>query len=203
MWIQFLKTIAEFNIGLLTDSNFLQQDVLLTDNPFLCTIRNKPKLLRSSCTFLSNKFEIEAEKINLNRYCIRKADSESLRLFFLNNRLHCSNDANRMLEMFYGLYYQAVDKYIPKKTICRSKDRHWMSSHSIKAEKCLQTALKHNCSDEKVKRCKHNLNDSLELDKAVYFESMKDFDLKMTYTFLRSINGKAKVPRKTSYKNTS
>ena len=75
-------------------------------------------ILQLSCQIA---FEIEAEQINLNRSCIRKADSESLRLLFLNNRLHCSNDANRMLETFYGLYYQAVDKYIPKKTIRRSK----------------------------------------------------------------------------------
>ena len=56
-----------------------------------------------------------------------------------------------------------------------------MSSHSINAENRLQTALKHSYSDEKVKRCKQDLNDSLELDKADYFESMKDFHLKMTY----------------------
>ena len=105
-----------------------------------------------------------------------------------------------MLETFYGLYYQAVDKYIPKKTICRSKTGHWMSSHSINAENCFHTALKHNYSDEKIKRCKQDLNDSLELEKGVYFESMKDFDLKMIHTFLRSINGTAKVPRKISYK---
>ena len=66
-----------------------------------------------------------------------------------------------------------------------------MSSHSINAENCLQTELKHNYSDEKVKPCKPGLNDSLELDKAVYFESMKNFDLKTTYTFLRSINVKS------------
>ena len=60
---------------------------------------------------------METEQINLNRCCIRKADCKTLRLFFLNNRLHCSNDANRILETFYGLYYQAVTKYNPKKTI--------------------------------------------------------------------------------------
>ena len=32
---------------------------------------------------------------------------------------------------------------------------------------------------------------------------MKDVSLKMTYIFLGSINGKAKVPKKMSYKNTS
>ena len=50
---------------------------------------------------------------------------------------------------------------------------------------------------------KPEFTDSLELDKAVYFESMKEFDLKMTCKFLRSIKGKAKVPKKMSYKNTS
>ena len=100
-------------------------------------------------------YENETEQMNLHRYCIRKADSASLRLFFLNLRLTCSNDANRMLETFYGLYYQAVDKYIPKKTIRCSKAPHRMSSHSINAENCLQTALKHNYSDEKVKQCNH------------------------------------------------
>ena len=44
------------------------------------------------------------------------------------------------------------------------------------------------------------MNEPLELDKAVHFESMKDFDIKMTYKFLRSINEKAKVPEKNSYK---
>ena len=78
-----------------------------------------------------------------------------------------------------------------------------MSSHSVNAVKFLQTALKHDYSDEKIKRCKQDLNDSLELDKAVYFESMKDFDLKMAYKLFRSINGKTKVPRKMSYRTTS
>ena len=53
-----------------------------------------------------------------------------------------------------------------------------MSSHSINAEKRLQTALKHQHSDEKIKRYKRELNNSLDVDKAVYFESMKDLDLK-------------------------
>ena len=29
-----LKSMAKFNLGLLTDNEFLQRDVLLTDNPF-------------------------------------------------------------------------------------------------------------------------------------------------------------------------
>ena len=53
-------------------------------------------------------------------------------------------------------------------------------------------ALKHHYSDEKVERCKQKLNDSLELDKTVYFESMKDFGIKIIYKFLRSIKGKDK-----------
>ena len=67
-----------------------------------------------------------------------------------------------------------------------------MSPHSINAENRLQTALKHNYFDEKAKCCKQELNDFLELDKAVYFESLKDFVIKMTCKFLRSIYGKAK-----------
>ena len=63
--------------------------------------------------------------------------------------------------------------------------------------------MKHKYSDEKVKRCKQEFNDSLELDKAVFFLVKEGFDLKLTYKFLRSINGKAKVPRKMSYKITS
>ena len=78
-----------------------------------------------------------------------------------------------------------------------------MSSHSINAANPLQTALKHIYSEEKVKGCKQELNDSLKLDKTVYFESMKDFDLKMTHKLLRSINGKAKERKKMSYKITS
>ena len=126
-----------------------------------------------------------------------------MRFFLINNRLHCSNDAIRMLETFYGLYYQAVNKSIPQKTIRCSKAPQWMSSHSIKTENCLQTALKHNYSDEKIKCCTKELKSSLELDKAVYFESRKDCDLKMTYKYLRLINGTANVPRKMSFKNTS
>ena len=80
----------------------------------------------------------------------------------------------------------------------RSKAPHWMPLHSIKAKNCLQTALKDNSFDENFKRCKQDLNESLELDKAVYFESKKHFDLKTTYTLLRSLNGKAKVPWKIS-----
>ena len=60
-----------------------------------------------------------------------------------------------------------------------------MSVRSKNAENCLQTALKHNDSDEEVKRCRQKMNQPLELDKAVHFESMKDFDLKMTYKFFR------------------
>ena len=63
--------------------------------------------------------------------------------------------------------------------------------------------MKHNYSDEKVKRCKQEFNDSLEQNQAVYFESIKDFDLKITDKFLKAINGKVKVPKKMSYKNTS
>ena len=85
-----------------------------------------------------------------------------------------------------------------KKIIRGSKDPHWMSSDPINAENCLQMALKHNYSDEKVKRCKQELNDSLELDKAIYFESMKGIDLKTTYIFPRSMKGKA-----IEYKNTN
>ena len=78
-----------------------------------------------------------------------------------------------------------------------------MSSHSINAKNRFLRALKHNYSDEKTKRCRRVLNDSLELDRAVYFKSMNDFDLKVTYKFLRSINGKAKIPKKMSCKNIS
>ena len=67
-----------------------------------------------------------------------------------------------------------------------------MSSRSINAKNCFQMALKHHYSDEKVERCKQKLNDSLELDKTVYFESMKDFGIKIIYKFLRSIKGKDK-----------
>ena len=41
----FWKPIANLNLGLLTDNDFLQRDVLLTDN--------QPKFRRSSCIFLS------------------------------------------------------------------------------------------------------------------------------------------------------
>ena len=78
-----------------------------------------------------------------------------------------------------------------------------MSSQSINAKNRFQTALKHNYSDEKTKRCRRVLNDSLELDRAAYFRSMKDFDLKVTYKILRSINGKSKIPKKMSCKNIS
>ena len=76
-----------------------------------------------------------------------------------------------------------------------------MSTQSKNAKNCLQTALKHNYSDEEVKRCRHEMNDYLELEKSVYFESMKDFDLKFAYNFLTLINGKAKVTKKNSYKS--
>ena len=69
-----------------------------------------------------------------------------------------------------------------------------MSSHSINAENRLQAVLKNNYSDEKVKRCKQELNDSLELDKVIFFVNEILDDL-MTYKFLITINGKAKVPR--------
>ena len=98
--------------------------------------------IRTSKMFEHLVFEIKTEQTNLNRYCICKADSEPLRLIFLNNRLHCSNDATRIFETFYGLYYQVVNKHIPKKSIHRSNVSHWMSSLSIKNENCLQTALK-------------------------------------------------------------
>ena len=199
----FFISLKKFNLGLLTDNEILQRDVLLT-YIFFCTIFQKNQSFSDhpalSCQIA---FENEKEQLNLSCYCICEADSESLRLFFLNNRLQCSNDANRLLETFYGFCYQAVDKFIPKKTVRRSKAPHWMSSHSVNAVKFLQTALKHDYSDEKIKHCKQDLNDSLELDKAVYFESMKDFDLKMAYKLFRSINGKTKVPRKMSYRITS
>ena len=107
-----MKSIAKINLVFLKEIDFLQRDLFLTYNSFLCnncelnqSFSDHPTL---SCQIA---FEIETEQMNINRYCIRKADSESLRLLFLNNRLHCSNDANRMLETFYRLYYQ----YIPKK----------------------------------------------------------------------------------------
>ena len=97
----FLKSIAKFNLGLLKDKDFLQRDVLLTEILFLrrnCEINQN--FSNHSALACPKAFEIVTEQIYINRYCIRKAYSESLRLFFLNNRLQCSNDANRKLEMF-------------------------------------------------------------------------------------------------------
>ena len=37
MCIQFFcEIIAKFNLGFLSDNDFVQRDALLTDNPFLC-----------------------------------------------------------------------------------------------------------------------------------------------------------------------
>ena len=98
----FLKPIAKFNFGLVTDNDFLQRGVLLTDNHSLC---NNFKINQSFSDHLALScqvaFENKTEQINLNRNFIHKAVSESLHLFFLNNRCNCSNDANRMLETFY------------------------------------------------------------------------------------------------------
>ena len=82
-----------------------------------------------------------------------------------------------MLETFNGLYHQAVNKFFSKKKLRRSKAP--IGFYSITAENRLQTAVIRNYFDEKVKHCKPELDDSLGLDRAVYFESMKDIDLKM------------------------
>ena len=147
-------------------------------------------------------FEKETEQINLNYYCITVYVRQAAYhwIFSLNNRLHCSNNVRRMLETFDCLFYQVINRNNPKISSLESPPLDWMSAHSKNAENCLQTALKHNLSDEEFKRCRQKKNEPLELDKAVHFESMKDFDIKMTYKFLRSIMEKAKVPEKNSYK---